>query len=101
MNLGLFTNNERYVNIIIIIHQQISTIYKITLINEANNSTTANNLLYLGAPALTSRSFEEADFEKVVDYIDQGVQIAVEAKTRAPSWFCSFFLFLKLLVMLK
>ena len=42
---------------------------------------------------MTSRSFEEADFEKVVDYIDQGVQIAVEAKTRAPSWFCSFFCF--------
>ena len=50
--------------------------------------------IFLGAPALTSRSFEEADFEKVVDYIDQGVQIAVEAKTRAPSWFCSFIYFL-------
>jgi glycine hydroxymethyltransferase len=34
----------------------------------------------LGAPALTSRGFKEADFEKVVDFIDEAVQIASEAK---------------------
>jgi len=51
--------------------------------------------LRLGAPALTSRSFEEADFEKVVDYIDQGVQIAVEAKTRAPKKLAEYIKFIK------
>lgn len=36
--------------------------------------------LRLGTPALTSRNFVEADFVKVIEYLDQGVQIAVEAK---------------------
>jgi len=41
--------------------------------------------LRLGAPALTSRSLVEEDFVRVVDYLDQGVQIAVEAKKKATS----------------
>jgi glycine hydroxymethyltransferase len=36
----------------------------------------------LGAPAMTSRGFVEADFEKVVDLIDEAVAIAVEVKGR-------------------
>lgn len=35
-----------------------------------------------GAPALTSRQFKEADFEKVVDFIDEGIQIALSAKKK-------------------
>uniref|UniRef100_A0A3Q2C8F6 Serine hydroxymethyltransferase n=3 Tax=Cyprinodon variegatus TaxID=28743 RepID=A0A3Q2C8F6_CYPVA len=38
--------------------------------------------LRLGAPALTSRQFKEADFEKVVDFIDEGIQIALSAKKK-------------------
>ncbi|KAJ7389851.1 Serine hydroxymethyltransferase 2 [Desmophyllum pertusum] len=37
--------------------------------------------LRLGAPALTSRNFKEADFVKVVEYLDRGVKIALEAQT--------------------
>ena len=33
-----------------------------------------------GAPALTSRNMKEADFEKVVDFIIEGVNIAIEIK---------------------
>lgn len=36
----------------------------------------------LGAPALTSRGFKEEDFGKVVDFIDEAVQIALEAKSQ-------------------
>lgn len=35
--------------------------------------------LRLGAPALTSREFKESDFVKVVNFIDQGVNIALQA----------------------
>uniref|UniRef100_A0AAQ5XSG8 Serine hydroxymethyltransferase n=1 Tax=Amphiprion ocellaris TaxID=80972 RepID=A0AAQ5XSG8_AMPOC len=38
--------------------------------------------LRLGAPALTSRQFKEADFEKVVDLIDEGIQIALDVKKK-------------------
>uniref|UniRef100_V9KLP2 Serine hydroxymethyltransferase, cytosolic n=1 Tax=Callorhinchus milii TaxID=7868 RepID=V9KLP2_CALMI len=38
--------------------------------------------LRLGAPALTSRHFKEADFEKVVEFIDQGIKIALDVKTK-------------------
>mmetsp|Transcript_22725 Transcript_22725/g.40140 ORF Transcript_22725/g.40140 Transcript_22725/m.40140 type:complete len:496 (+) Transcript_22725:62-1549(+) len=34
----------------------------------------------LGTPALTSRGFDEADFVKVADFIDRGVQIARDIK---------------------
>ena len=34
----------------------------------------------LGAPALTSRGFVEADFARVVDLIDEAVAIALEVK---------------------
>lgn len=37
-------------------------------------------LLPLGSPALTSRNLKESDFEKVVDFIDAGVQITIEAQ---------------------
>jgi len=33
-----------------------------------------------GVPALTSRNFKEADFVKVVEYLDRGVKIALEAQ---------------------
>ncbi|KAI8767300.1 serine hydroxymethyltransferase mitochondrial [Biomphalaria glabrata] len=36
--------------------------------------------LRLGAPALTSRGFKEKDFEKVVELLDKGVQISVQAQ---------------------
>lgn len=39
--------------------------------------------LRLGAPALTTRNFTEKDFEKVVDFIDEGVKIAVRVKAVA------------------
>eukprot|EP01029_Cantina_marsupialis_P015060 TRINITY_DN32_c0_g2_i1.p1 TRINITY_DN32_c0_g2~~TRINITY_DN32_c0_g2_i1.p1 ORF type:complete len:489 (+),score=176.56 TRINITY_DN32_c0_g2_i1:99-1565(+) len=34
--------------------------------------------LRIGSPALTTRGFTEEDFEKVVDFIDRGVKIAME-----------------------
>ncbi|RMX42281.1 hypothetical protein pdam_00009838 [Pocillopora damicornis] len=37
--------------------------------------------LRLGAPALTSRNFKEDDFVKVIEYLDRGVKIAVEAQS--------------------
>ncbi|XP_076332513.1 serine hydroxymethyltransferase, mitochondrial-like [Tachypleus tridentatus] len=39
--------------------------------------------LRLGAPALTSRQFKEKEFEKVVEFIDRAVQIALEAKGKS------------------
>merc|ERR1712212_1046963 len=36
----------------------------------------------LGAPALTSRGFVEADFKKVVDLIDEAVEIARDVKSK-------------------
>ena len=36
---------------------------------------------FAGAPALTSRNFKEADFVKVVEYLDRGVKIALEAQS--------------------
>ncbi|KAG7226990.1 hypothetical protein INR49_022336, partial [Caranx melampygus] len=33
-------------------------------------------------PALTSRQLREADFEKVVDFIDEGIQIALDVKKK-------------------
>ncbi|KAI1899959.1 hypothetical protein AGOR_G00067300 [Albula goreensis] len=38
--------------------------------------------LRLGAPALTSRQFKEADFEKVVDFMDEGFKIALDVKKK-------------------
>ena len=38
-------------------------------------------LFLIGAPALTSRNFKEEDFVKVIEYLDQGVKIAVEAQS--------------------
>lgn len=39
-------------------------------------------LLFPGTPALTSRQFKEADFEKVVGFIDEGIQIALDVKKK-------------------
>lgn len=36
--------------------------------------------LRMGSPALTSRGFVEADFEKVAEFVDRGVEIAKEIK---------------------
>uniref|UniRef100_A0A6I8Q8G7 Serine hydroxymethyltransferase n=1 Tax=Xenopus tropicalis TaxID=8364 RepID=A0A6I8Q8G7_XENTR len=38
--------------------------------------------LRLGAPALTSRNFKEADFEKVVHFIDEGIRIGLDVKRK-------------------
>ncbi|XP_015265959.1 PREDICTED: serine hydroxymethyltransferase, mitochondrial [Gekko japonicus] len=38
--------------------------------------------LRLGAPALTSRRFQEADFQKVVEFIDEGIQIGLDVKKK-------------------
>merc|ERR1711962_544644 len=48
----------------------------------------------LGAPALTSRGFVEADFKKVVDLIDEVVEIArdVKSKTKKLKEFNEFLL---------
>lgn len=35
-----------------------------------------------GTPALTSRQFKETDFEKVVEFIDEGIQIALDVKKK-------------------
>lgn len=35
-----------------------------------------------GAPALTSRQFREDDFRRVVDFIDEGVKIGLEVKSK-------------------
>lgn len=35
-----------------------------------------------GAPALTSRQFREDDFRRVVDFIDEGVNIGLEVKRK-------------------
>jgi len=36
----------------------------------------------LGAPALTSRGFDEKDFEKVIVFLDQAVAIAADVKSK-------------------
>ncbi|XP_054640656.1 serine hydroxymethyltransferase, mitochondrial isoform X2 [Dunckerocampus dactyliophorus] len=38
--------------------------------------------LRLGAPALTSRQFKEADFVQVVEFMDEGFQIALDVKKK-------------------
>ncbi|XP_074917349.1 serine hydroxymethyltransferase, mitochondrial [Chelonoidis abingdonii] len=38
--------------------------------------------LRLGAPALTSRRFREANFQKVVAFIDEGISIGLEVKSK-------------------
>ena len=37
-------------------------------------------LLPAGAPALTTRGFSEADFERVVELLDKGVNIALSVQ---------------------
>lgn len=39
-----------------------------------------------GAPALTSRQFREDDFRRVVDFIDEGVNIGLEVKHKTGEW---------------
>ena len=40
--------------------------------------------LYLsGAPALTSRNFKEEDFRKVIELLDRGVEIAIDAQAKS------------------
>lgn len=38
--------------------------------------------LRMGSPALTSRGFVEADFDRVAEYVDRGVQIAQDVKKK-------------------
>ena len=38
--------------------------------------------LRLGTPALTTRGFVEADFEKVADFVVRGIHIAKDLKTK-------------------
>lgn len=35
-----------------------------------------------GAPALTSRQFREDDFRKVVAFIDEGVKVGLDVKSK-------------------
>lgn len=44
------------------------------------------DLTLSGTPALTSRQFKEADFEKVVEFIDEGIQIALDVKKKTGEW---------------
>ncbi|OWF52625.1 serine hydroxymethyltransferase, cytosolic-like [Mizuhopecten yessoensis] len=37
--------------------------------------------LRIGTPALTSRNFKDADFETVVEFIDRGIQLAIETQS--------------------
>lgn len=39
----------------------------------------------IGTPALTTRGFDEADFELVADFLHRGVQIAQELKASTPA----------------
>ncbi|GMH40915.1 hypothetical protein BSKO_08819 [Bryopsis sp. KO-2023] len=41
--------------------------------------------LRMGAPALTTRGFLEADFDKVAEFVDRGVKIAADLKPKAGS----------------
>merc|ERR1712100_863981 len=50
--------------------------------NIALNKNTIPGGMRMGAPALTSRGFDEADFETVVDLFDRGVQIALDVKAQ-------------------
>ena len=35
-----------------------------------------------GVPALTSRNFKEADFVEVINFLDRGLEIAIDAKSK-------------------
>lgn len=39
----------------------------------------------MGTPALTTRGFLEADFDKVAEFVDRGVKIAAALKPKAGS----------------
>ena len=39
----------------------------------------------VGTPALTTRGFREADFERVAEFIDRGVKIALDLKASTPA----------------
>ncbi|XP_042306164.1 serine hydroxymethyltransferase, mitochondrial [Sceloporus undulatus] len=47
-----------------------------------DKSALAPGGLRLGAPALTSRQFREADFQKVVEFIDEGIKIGLDVKKK-------------------
>ncbi|XP_048578710.1 serine hydroxymethyltransferase, mitochondrial isoform X2 [Nematostella vectensis] len=51
--------------------------------------------LRLGAPALTSRNFKEQDFVRVVEYIDRGVHIALDAQESTGDNLKTFLPFIK------
>lgn len=38
---------------------------------------------YIGTPALTSRNMKEDEFHQVAAFIDEGIQLSIEAKKRA------------------
>lgn len=46
-------------------------------------------LVTSGAPALTSRQFKEADFERVVDFLDEGFKIALDVKKKTSEFIIS------------
>ncbi|XP_039864127.1 LOW QUALITY PROTEIN: serine hydroxymethyltransferase, mitochondrial [Simochromis diagramma] len=47
-----------------------------------DKSALAPGGLRLGAPALTSRQFKEADFVQVVEFMDEGLKIALDVKKK-------------------
>jgi glycine hydroxymethyltransferase len=47
-----------------------------------------------GAPALTTRGFKEADFERVVDLLDKGVKISLGVmKSTSQYNYCFYYYF--------
>ena len=40
--------------------------------------------LRMGAPAMTTRGFNEGDFEKVAGFVDRGIKIAADLKAKYP-----------------
>jgi glycine hydroxymethyltransferase len=42
--------------------------------------------LRMGSPALTSRGFVEADFEKVAEFVDRAVKITADLKKKTGGW---------------
>lgn len=49
-----------------------------------DKSATVPGGIRLGTPAMTTRGFAEKEFISAADYINEGVQIAIEAKQSAP-----------------
>lgn len=56
------------------------TVNKNTTAGDTNAFTPGG--LRLGSPALTSRGFKEAEFKQVVEFLDQGIKLSADIKTK-------------------